>query len=575
MISLRFFLILFILSLLMHSTVLAQKHDRDFPAEKFKTKGEVYFTFQINGKSDLEKLTRIISLDNVQGNQVFAYANEQEFKNFLRLGYTYQILTHPGDLLDESQLRSTGAGEGILTTWDFYPSYDQYINYMNEFVVNYPEICKLVFIGYSILGRELIAVKISDNVNEEEAEPQVLYTSSMHGNETTGYITMLHLIDYLLSNYGTDPRITGMVDHTEIFINPLANPDGTYWTGNSSVYGAIRYNANFVDLNRNYPDPEDGPHPDGNEWQAETSAFMDFAEDNHFVLSANFHGGAEVVNYPWDTWAQLAADDDWWQYVSHEYADTAHTFSPPGYMSGFNNGITNGYEWYEINGGRQDYMNYFHFCREVTIEISNASLLPASQLLNHWEYNYRSLLNYIEQAGFGLQGIVTDSVTGEPLQAVVFIPSHDTNNSQVYTKLPSGYYSRLLNEGQYDIQFAASGYFPKIISGVNVVNRTTTSLDVQLVPTNIGLEEQRNERITMAYPNPSDGHIRLVLPETGITQAQVECYSMKGVRVFNKSLYVPESEMSVKMDLSHLAGGLYLLRLSTNTANYTDRIIIR
>jgi len=150
----------------MDSTILAQSHDRDFPAEKFIAKGEVYFTFQINGRSDLEKLTRIISIDNVQGNKVFAYANEHEFKNFLRLGYTYQILTHPGDLPDESQLRTAGAGKGLLTTWDFYPSYDQYINYMNEFVVNYPEICKPVFIGYSILGRELIAVKISDNVNE-------------------------------------------------------------------------------------------------------------------------------------------------------------------------------------------------------------------------------------------------------------------------------------------------------------------------------------------------------------------------------------------------------------------------
>jgi murein tripeptide amidase MpaA len=92
---------------------------------------------------------------------------------------------------------------------------------------------------------------------------------------------MMHLIDYLLEGYGTDPRITEMIDNTEIFINPLANPDGTYHGGNNSVYGAQRYNANNIDLNRNYPDPADGPHPDGNAWQQETVAFMAYATGAH------------------------------------------------------------------------------------------------------------------------------------------------------------------------------------------------------------------------------------------------------------------------------------------------------
>jgi hypothetical protein len=186
-----------------------------------------------------------------------------------------------------------------------------------------------------------------------------------------------------------------MVNNMDIWINPLANPDGTYAGGNNSVNGATRYNANFVDLNRNYPDPDDGPHPDGNPWQVETIAFMDFAEGRDFVMSANFHGGAEVVNYPWDTWSHFHADDNWWQYVSREYADTVHDNAPFGYMNYLNNGITNGYAWYEITGGRQDYMNYFHQCREFTLEISDIKLLPANQLINHWNYNYRSICSTI------------------------------------------------------------------------------------------------------------------------------------------------------------------------------------
>jgi hypothetical protein len=181
---------------------------------------------------------------------------------------------------------------------------------------------------------------------------------------------MLRLIDYLLSNYGTDPRVTGLVDNIEIWINPLANPDGTYAGGNNTVNGARRGNALFVDLNRNYPDPADGPHPDGLEWQDETVAFMQMAEEKHFVAGANLHGGAEVCNYPWDTWENLHADNDWWVYVCREYADTVHEYAVPGYMTDLDNGITNGFAWYWITGGRQDYMTYFQQGREFTLEIS-------------------------------------------------------------------------------------------------------------------------------------------------------------------------------------------------------------
>ena len=319
-------------------------------------KGEAYIKVYTFSNDDIFKIANTLYIDKVKEGHVFAYLNLKQLKEFKELDFQFELLPKPGELIIPKMFN--GSKESY--DWNTYPTYESYISIMESFAADYPEICQVFSIGTTNEGREIMFVKISDQVSNEEAEPQFLYTATMHGDETTGYVLMLRLIDHLLSQYGNDPTATQLIDETEIWINPLANPDGTFHTGNSSVFGAIRGNANYIDLNRNYPDPEDGPHPDGNAWQIETLAFKTLAEENNFVLAANIHGGTEVVNYPWDTWSQLSADDDWWQYVAHEYADTAQYFSPSSYFNGFNDGITNGYAWYSIAGGRQDYMNYFH-----------------------------------------------------------------------------------------------------------------------------------------------------------------------------------------------------------------------
>jgi len=466
-----------ILFLLISICTLAQEPVTNYnSADLFRNRGEIYFILKGAG-SEANNLSKIISIDNIKDGDVYAYASAREFENLKKVSnHILILLPKPGESLKVPMSNITRE----ILEWNYYPTYPAYLQIMQDFATNFPEICKLDTIGLTTEGRLIIAARISDNVGIEEDEPEFLYTSSMHGDETTGYILMLHLIDYLLVNYGTDQRITDMVNNIDIWINPLANPDGTYAGGNSSVNGATRYNANYVDINRNFPDPEDGPHPDGNEWQPETIAFMDFAERRDFVMSANFHGGAEVVNYPWDTWSRLAADNSWWIYVSREYADTVHVNAPAGYMTYLNNGITNGYAWYTVAGGRQDYMNYFHQCREVTIELSDTKLLPANQLVNHWNYNYRSLLNYMEQVTYGVRGIVTDTISGEPIEAQIFISGHDLDSSMVFSSLPVGNYHRLLKAGTYNITYFAEGYTPKTRKNISITDKSSRILNVSL-----------------------------------------------------------------------------------------------
>lgn len=440
---------------------------------------ENYIQFNIESRSEIEVVTKIVSIDNVKDLTVFAYATGEQLIELGNLGYSYTILPHPGTLYTPRM--SPTKGEQV---WNYYPTYGEYVDSMYQFESDYPDLCKTYDIGSSMAGRSILYVKISDNVNLEEDEPEVMYTSTIHGNETTGFVLMLRLIDYLLENYGTDSLVTRLVDSCEIWINPLANPDGTYMAGNHTVAGAVRNNLNNVDLNRNFPDPEDGPNPDNNEWQLENIVMMNFAAEHTFVISANLHGGAEVLNYPWDTWKRLHPDDQWYIDICRTYADSAQFFSPAGYLTDRNNGITNGYDWYTISGGRQDYMNYWHGCREITLEISDTKLLPEDSLDDYWDYNRISLLNYLENALYGIRGVVTSSSSGLPLLATIKIDAYDTDidSSRIFTDPDVGDYYRMLPAGAYDMIINSPGYYPDTINSITVADEASVRVDVQLDP---------------------------------------------------------------------------------------------
>lgn len=537
--------------------------DRIFKGEK-----EVYFRFEINNPNLLPEIGRSISIDKPgEGSSIYAYASRKGFETFLSYGLKYEILPHPGDfdgyikMLDKGDIRQ-------IEEWDFYPTYEAYVDMMYQFEADYPALCNVFSIGNTMEGRELLVARISDNVNLNENEPRFLYTSSIHGDETTGYILMLRMIDYLLSNYGTNDKVTGLVNGIEIWINPLANPDGTYFGGNNTVNGARRFNYAGVDLNRNYPDPADGPHPDGYPWQVETIAFMDMAEDFHFVSGANFHGGAEVCNYPWDTWEHLAADNDWWVLVCREYVDTVHLYSPSFYMTMEDNGITNGYAWYRITGGRQDYMNYFQQCREFTLEISNTKLLPPSQLPAHWEYNYRSLLNYMEHSTFGLRGTVRDSITNMPVSAQVYIMGHEEDSSWVYSTLPSGNYHRLLYEGTYSAVYSSPGYNTRIINNIQVANHEATVINVKLLDTLAGIDENPVSGAISFYPNPVRGSYARV--ESPYWIKRYEIFDQQGKEKVIENCY----QKKISIPLDNLSPGIYFIKFSTEKGAGVRKFII-
>jgi hypothetical protein len=459
------------------------------------------------------------------------------------------------------------------TIWNFYPTYPQYLSIMNGFATAHPNICKLDTIGTTVHGRLLLMLKISDSVNVDRGVPQFMYSSTMHGNEPLGYVFMLHLIDTLLSSYGQNTRLTNLVNHYQLFINPLANPDGTYAGGDSTVYGSVRYNGNNVDLNRNYPDPQFGNHPDGLAWQPETISFMNFQDNTHLVMSMNFHTGSEVFNYPWDTWPTNHPDSTWYKFLGREYADTVHVYGFPGYFTDENNGITDGFAWYQVTGGRQDYTTYFKHGREVTLELSDIFIVIPGELPTYWNYNVRSLLNYIEECSYGINGKITDSITGLPVRAKILIPSHDMDSSWVYSSLPSGWYFRPIDQGSYNLTVSAPGYVSTNINGVDVSRHSTTRLNLKLVPGPGGINTLVIQNYPLVFPNPTNGIAKLRFPDNSIGSAKFEIFNSSGASVYSQSFDNNHNNI-VDLDLSQYAKGIYFLRLQTMSTVYQGKMVV-
>lgn len=470
-------------------------------------KGELTFSFQVDSPDEIANFSSDLSILNYNPNTntVYAWANEKQFKKFKSLGIDFNVNSEDNEsqgvvMSNEINIENNRGIYPLSFPLTVYPTYADYAAQMQAFADNHSDICELIDIGGTTEGasggnKRLLFIKLSDNISTNESEPKLMYTSSMHGDEITGYPLMLDLIDYFITaykdtNHSDHARIKDLLDNSEVWINPMANPDGTYYNNasNTSVANARRANANNVDLNRNYPDNVAGPHDDGNEYQIETQHFMTLADNNHFVLSANFHGGTEVVNYPFDNTYTNHADDDWFFLVSKEYAVNCQNDGPSGYMdASYSNsqwpGVTEGADWYQVFGGRQDFMNFYHQCKEITIELSNVKTIPAHLLDDHWDYNREALIEYLIQGTYGFQGTVKDITSNSPIEATITIVGHDAVGSHTVSSLPHGDFYRPIISGTYDILIEAPCYQPVTLYNQSINNYQAVSLgDILLTP---------------------------------------------------------------------------------------------
>lgn len=338
-----------------------------------------------------------------------------------------------------------------------YHSPETLEEYLLETNQKYPDITYLEPIGTSIEGRTIWGFVISDKPLDHELEPKIRLTGSIHGDENITTEVLIHMIEHITNGYyNNDQRIRAIVDNRYTVFIPMMNPDG--------VANESRYNANNVDLNRNFEVKwqnwnRHGQFPFS---ESESKSLKDYSLYMVFQLSLSFHSGAVLVNMPFDYASEHDGGDipqeyDLICYLAKVYTTSGRFLETEGMLNSPNmdEGTINGGDWFIAYGTLQDWSYIDTGAIDFTVEITKNNPTNIEEINDIFELNRDSILSYIESAGIGIHGRVVDVSEGEvPVSATITIDAGDINTySDAF-----GYYHRILLPGNYIITFTADGY---------------------------------------------------------------------------------------------------------------------
>ncbi|MFI2430627.1 M14 family metallopeptidase [Streptomyces sp. NPDC018693] len=277
-----------------------------------------------------------VSIDEADEEGVVVSGRADQIKKLRQRGYEVLPLDAAPDRVAEDEIR----------LHDFPSADSRYHNYaemtaeIDQRLAAHPNIMSKRVIGKSYQGRDIIAVKISDNVGADEAEPEVLFTHHQHAREHLTVEMALYLIRELGAGYGSDSRVTNMVNNREIWILPDLNPDGGEYDIATGSYRSWRKNrqpnsgSSYVgtDLNRNwnyrwgccggssgspFSDTYRGSAPES---APEVKVVADFVRSRvvggtqQIKAGVDFHTYSELILWPFgytyaDTTTGMTADD--------------------------------------------------------------------------------------------------------------------------------------------------------------------------------------------------------------------------------------------------------------------------
>jgi hypothetical protein len=336
-------------------------------------------------KSDNGAALRAMGFEGVyvRGNHADLFTDANGLASLQKAGLLVEVLIEDAAAYYAEQLAEYDGMGG-------YKTLSEVVAYLDGMIADHPDILSdKISIGLSIEGRDIWAVKISDNPSIDEDEPEAFFNSLIHANEPITVEALLYFMDHLTDNYGLLNEITMIVDNRELWFVPVVNPDGYYYNEVTNPEGGGMWRKNRrdfldgtfgVDLNRNFgyewgykgkiltSDPRypgTGPFS-----EPETQAIRDFVVSRNFVISADYHTGGSSLLWPWMYNETVTPDEDLYRFLV-DYMVSISTYRPIGQLE------VHGCSW-DWEYGEQTLKQKI---LAIGVEIGNGELWPDPSLI--------------------------------------------------------------------------------------------------------------------------------------------------------------------------------------------------
>jgi hypothetical protein len=299
-----------------------------------------------------------------------------------------------------------------------YLDYAEMVEAIEGIAAARPEIARVFSIGRSFEGRELWAATVSDDVRTDENEPEVLFDGGIHGREHLSTEMAVVVFRALVDGYGSDPRITRIVDTREVTILFNLNPDGSEHDHTPDGYRSWRKNRQptpgsteiGTDINRNFgyhwgtnplnASPAAFTYRGPAAWSTpEATSFRRYVDDRvvggnqQIRVHVTFHQHGRIVLYPFG-WTTEAVPPDM---DADDHVALVTMATEMARRSGYAVGQSSSGE---IHVGNQvDWMYATYRILSFTLEMGDSFTMPDEAIASETARNLDTALYAMEQAG--------------------------------------------------------------------------------------------------------------------------------------------------------------------------------
>ncbi len=501
-----------------------------------------------------------------------------------------------------------------------YYTYQKMVEELRYLSATYPDICQLDSFGgtwgkeygqdslwgkYEGYDHTIWAIKISDNVSQEEDEPNYAIFGGHHARELISTSVTMYQINKLVKEYATDPTIKELVDNRQIWYMPMVNPDGYTRAMEEYKKGySPRWRKNIRDNNKNRKIDEgfmgiicpDGVDPNRNygyKWgsaekdpqkatyqgekafsEPETQAVKKLLDSRHFVGGISYHSYSELVIFPYGYAAgAIAPDFDAMNELAIAMAKTIPAEKQPsGHYKP--SPIT---DLYPASGGTDDYAYGVGGTLFYTVELATKFAPEEHKVEKICSDNQKALeLLLTRDTHATIRGVVTDSLTGKPIRAKVEVLEIDekigksaSERADYVSDITFGRYYRLLPKGEYTLRVSAENYKTRLFKNISVSNIEASHLDIKLYGDKVSLSEEKEATGNFSLHQSSS---KIALQWKRAEDVKISLYNGLG-QLLSQDIMAGKNRYT--FHTNSLASGLYFLEVRGKTLLEQKKIFIK